>query len=218
MDRATYLSRWSDLHGGADPSGRLVGAWLAMVHFLAGPLVRLRATPDVVTLVGLAVACASPWLAGQGVTGALAAAVVITLSGIVDSLDGAVAVMTGRVSRWGAVLDAVADRVGDAAFVAALWAAGAPAQLCVAAVGLGWLQEYARARAGAAGMAAVGVLTVNERPTRVTVVVMSLVAVAMRPDDVPGWPTLGAGALVVLGVVGLGQLLVVVRRHLGDTR
>jgi hypothetical protein len=61
----------------------------------------------------------------------------------------------------------------------------------------------------------VGVLTVNERPTRVVVVVMFLLASAARPEDDPGWATLGAGALVGLGVIGLVQLLVVVRRRLG---
>lgn len=216
MDRATYLRRWSQLHGGADPSGRLVGGWLAMVHALATPLVRMRMTPDAVTLIGLAVACAAPVLAGIGQAGIVAASAVIAASGIVDSLDGAVAVMTGRTTRWGAVLDGVADRVSDAAFVAALWVAGAPAAVCVAAVGLGSLQEYARARAGAAGMSEVAVLTVNERPTRVIVVVMFLLAGVARPGDAPGWPTLGAWALVCVGAVGLAQLLLAVRRRLGD--
>lgn len=214
MDRATYLHRWSDLHGGADPTGRLVGGWLAMVHALASPLARLRVPPDAVTLLGLAVACTAPSLAGRGTAGVLAAAAVIALSGIVDSLDGAVAVMTGRVTRWGAVLDAACDRAGDAAFVAALWVLGAPAPVCVAAVALCWLQEYVRARAGAAGMAEVGVLTVDERPSRVVVVVMVLLATVARPDDVPGWPTWGAWVLLGLGAVGLVQLLVVVRRRL----
>jgi CDP-diacylglycerol--glycerol-3-phosphate 3-phosphatidyltransferase len=64
-------------------------------------------------------------------------------------------------------------------------------------------------------MTEVGVLTLNERPTRVIVVVMSLLATVARPDDEPGWATLGACALVGLGVIGLVQLLVVVRRALG---
>jgi len=214
MDRATYLQQWSTLHGGARPTG-IVGGWLAVVHVVASPLARLRVPPDVVTLIGLAIACAAPLLAARGGAGVLAAALIVALSGLIDSLDGAVAVMSGRTSRWGAVLDAVADRISDAAFVAALWVVGAPAGLCLAALLLCWLQEYARARAGAAGLTEVGVLTVNERPTRVVVVVMFLLASVARPGDDPGWATLGAGALVGLGVIGLVQLLVVVRRRLG---
>jgi phosphatidylglycerophosphate synthase len=218
MDRASYLSAWSDLHGGADPSGRLVGGWLRLVHTLARPLVRLRVPPDLVTLIGLVVALLAPVAASRGGTGVLAAALVVALSGLVDSLDGAVAVMTGRVTRWGAVSDAVADRVSDAAFVAALGAAGAPAPACVAAVAIGWLQEYARARAGAAGLTDVTVLTVNERPTRVVIVAMFLLAAFVRPDDDPGWAALGAWVLVVVGSIGLVQLLVAVRRRLTEVR
>ena len=214
MDRATYLRTWSQLHGGADPSGRLVGGWLTLVHAVAAPLARLRVPPDVVTLLGLGVALVTPFLAGRGGAGLLAAALIVALSGLIDSLDGAVAVMTGRVTRWGAVLDAVADRVSDAAFVAALWAAGAPAPACVAAVLIGWLQEYARARAGAAGLSEVTILTINERPTRVVVVGMFLLASYARPDDDPGWATLGAWVLVLIGAVGLVQLLVALRRRL----
>jgi CDP-diacylglycerol--glycerol-3-phosphate 3-phosphatidyltransferase len=214
MDRATYLRRWSVLHGGADPSGRLVGGWLAVVHAVATPLVRLRVPPDLVTLLGLAVASAAPALAAVGGPAVVAAAGIVVVSGLVDSLDGAVAVMTDRVTRWGAVLDALADRVSDAAFVAALWVLGAPPALCVAAVAVCWLHEYARARAGAAGMSEVGAITVGERPTRVIIVAMSLLATAARPDEV--WPSLGAWALVGVGLIGFGQLLLVVRRRLSE--
>ena len=211
MDRAAYLDQWSLLHGGARPAG-VVGGWLRVVHAVATPMVRLRVPPDVVTLLGLAVSATAPALAGQGRMGLVAAALVVFLSGLVDSLDGAVAVMTGRVTRWGAVLDAVADRISDALFVAALWVAGAPGSACLAAVALAWLHEYVRARAGAAGMLGVGTLTVGERPTRVIVVGMSLLAAASRPGD--PWPAIGASALVVVGVVALAHLLVVVRRAL----
>jgi phosphatidylglycerophosphate synthase len=214
MDRATYIEQWSSLHGGARPTG-IVGGWLRLVHAVAAPLVRIRVPPDVVTLLGLAIACLAPLLASLGRWGTLAAALVIALSGLFDSLDGAVAVMTGRTSRWGAVLDAVADRISDAVFVATLWVAGAPPAVCVAAVGLCWLQEYTRARAGGAGMTEVGVLTLNERPTRIVVVGMFLLAAVARPNDEPGWATFGAWVLVVLGVIGLTQLLVVVRQRLG---
>jgi phosphatidylglycerophosphate synthase len=213
VDRATYLQRWSALHGGTPPRG-LVGGWLALVHALAAPLVRLRVPPDVVTLLGLAVAITVPVLAAQGPGGQVAAAFVVAVSGLADSLDGAVAVMTGRVSRWGALLDAVVDRLADAVLVAALWVVGAPAWLCLAAVALAWLHEYVRARAGGLGMAEVGTITVSERPTRLIVVALFLLASGVRPDAEP-WATLGAALLAVLGLVGLVQLLVVVRRALG---
>jgi CDP-diacylglycerol--glycerol-3-phosphate 3-phosphatidyltransferase len=212
VDRASYLQRWSTLHGGATPTG-VVGGWLALVHAVATPFVRLRVPPDVVTLLGLAVAALVPLLAGRGSAGQLAAALVVVASGLADSLDGAVAVMTDRVTRWGALLDALVDRIADAVLAAALWVLGAPAWLVAVGVATGWLHEYVRARAGGLGMAGVGVITVGERPTRIIVVVMTLLAAAARPEAEP-WGTIGAGLLLGVGLVALLQLLVVVRRDL----
>jgi hypothetical protein len=82
----------------------------------------------------------------------------------------------------------------------------------VAGGALMFLLEFVRARAGAAGMSEVGVITVWERPTRVIVTAAFLLCAGLFADEV--WASLGAAAWVGLGVVGLGQLLVVVRRRL----
>ena len=88
------------------------------------------------------------------------AAVVVGVSGLLDSIDGAVAVLTDRVTRWGAVLDSVVDRVSDALYLVAFWLVGAPVWMCVVAGVLLFTQEYARARATAIGMDDVGVVTI----------------------------------------------------------
>jgi CDP-diacylglycerol--glycerol-3-phosphate 3-phosphatidyltransferase len=75
-----------------------------------------------------------------------------------------------------------------------------------------FLQEYARARAGAGGLAEAAVITVWERPTRVIVTAAFLLAAGVLLDGL--WVRLGAAAWVGLGAVGLVQLLVAVRRRL----
>lgn len=213
MERDAYFAGWAALHGGYDPrSNTLVRLWLSLTYVVARPLARTGVPPDAVTLLGLAVSGAAAGLAaGDGGWWLLGAALVVVLSGLVDNLDGAVAVLTGRVTRWGTVLDSLADRVSDLLYLLALWLAGAPGAVCVGGGVLMVLQEYARARAGASGMAEVGVVTVWERPTRVIVTAAFLASAAVLGDP---WPTLGAAAWVGLGVVGLVQLLVVVRRRL----
>jgi phosphatidylglycerophosphate synthase len=211
--RDSYLQQWSQLHGGYDPrSNALVRWWLFMTYDVARLPARARLSPDALTylavLVSLA-AAAVAWLDGPWL---ILAALVVVLSGLLDNLDGAVAVLTGRSTRWGFVLDSTADRVSDLAYVAALWLAGAKPEVCVAGGALMLLQEFVRARAGAAGMSEVGVVTVWERPTRVIVTAAFLLCAGLFADDV--WVELGASAWVVLGVIGLGQLLVVVRRRL----
>ena len=214
-DRDAYFTRWAALHGGYDPRGSwLVRTWLGWSYLLARPLARLRVPPDAVTLLGVAVSAAVVGLAALGGRWALAAAGVVVASGLLDNLDGAVAVLTDRASRWGYVLDSVVDRVSDGLYLVALWALGAPAWLCVAGGALMGLQEYARARAGAAGMDEVGVVTVWERPTRVIVTAMFCLGAGIHLAAAAAWAGWGAAAWVGLGVVGLVQLLVVVRRRL----
>jgi phosphatidylglycerophosphate synthase len=214
-DRDGYFTRWAGLHGGYDPRGSwMVRTWLGWSYAVARPLAAARVPPDLVTGLGLLVSLAAVAAAWAGGRWALLAAAVVVLSGLVDNLDGAVAVLTDRASRWGYVLDSVVDRLSDACYVLVLWLLGAPVWLCVLGGGLMGLQEYARARAAAAGMDEVGVVTVWERPTRVITTAMFCLGAGLYVASGDGWATAGAAAWVGLGVVGLVQLLVVVRRRL----
>jgi phosphatidylglycerophosphate synthase len=214
-DLETYYDGWAALHGGYDPrSAFWPRIWLALVHRLAGPFVRRRVAPDLVTLLGVvATALALPPAAAGG-RWPLVAVLVVIASGLLDNLDGCVAVLTGRTSRWGFVLDSLADRVCDALYLLALWLAGAPAALCVGAGGAVVLLEYGRARAAGAGFDEIGLVTVGERPTRIVVTCFGLAGAGI----VPMWAdwSAGAGAAATLGVslIGTAQFLRVVRRSL----
>jgi phosphatidylglycerophosphate synthase len=215
LSRDGYLERWAVLHGGYDPRGNvLVRRWLALTYVVARPLVRVGAAPDPVTFLAVVVSASAAAVAPAGDRWFLLAALLVVVSGLLDSVDGAVAVLADRATRWGHVLDSVADRVSDTAYLVALWAAGAPGPLCVAGGVLMFLQEYTRARAGSAGMTEVGVVTVWERPTRVIVTAAFLLSAGVFRDEV--WSGLGAAAWVALGAVGLVQLTIVVRRRLGQ--
>lgn len=219
--RQEYLALWSGTHGGVDTRRRgFVRGWLSVVYLAARPFARWGVAPDVVSVLGVLVAVCVVPLAWAGGRWSLLVVPVVLGSGLLDGVDGAVALMTGRSSAWGAVLDAVADRCSDLAFVVALLAvggfddAGWLVWLAAACGALTLLHEYLRARAGLAGLDDVGVVTVAERPTRVVITVMFALAAGIHPSQAP---TLGAVALAVWagsGVVGLGQLVVVVRRRL----
>lgn len=211
-DREGYFDGWAALHGGYDPrSNRLVRGWLAITYAVARPLAAARVPPDVVTSCGVIASAGVLVVAGLGGGWLLLAAGLAVLAGLLDNLDGAVAVLRDRVSAYGTILDSTCDRVSDLFLVAALWAAGAPALACVLGGALMLVQEHIRASAAAAGMREVGVVTVWERPTRVIVTSTFLAAAGLLDDP---WPALGAWAWVGLGVVGVVQLSVVVRRLL----
>ena len=213
LSRDDYLDRWSQLHGGYDPrASPWARGWLALTYACARPLVRVP--PDALTAVGVLVTIGVLPLAAAGGRWPLLAVLVVVLSGLLDNLDGCVAVVTGRESRWGYVLDSLADRACDALYLIALWLLGAPGWLCVLAGALTWWQEYARARAGNAGMGEIGVATVWERPSRVIVTAFGLAAAGAWPERAADLATVVAAVSAGLAVVAIAQLLVVVRRTL----
>ena len=186
----------------------LVAGWLRVVDAVASPLVRLGVTADAVTLVGLLVAVLAVPAAARGWAAVAGAA--ILLSGLLDGLDGAVA-RRSRPTAHGAVLDRVADRLGEVAAGVALVLLGAPWWLVLVALVLGGAMETVRTldrRRGAAGRAA----TVGERPTRVLVAGMFALAEAATAgwdgawSDL-SWPTLGAAVWAGAVAVGLLQLV-----------
>jgi archaetidylinositol phosphate synthase len=203
LSREEYLAAWSRWHGGARTDSALVRGWLSLAYTLARPLAGLW--PPAVTALGLVVAAAAVVPAAVGGPWLVLAGVLVGLSGLLDSLDGAVAIGTGRASARGFVLDSAVDRLTEAAYAAALWAAGAPGWLAVAFGSLCWLPDYLRARAGQAGVDRTGPISVWERPTRVALAGMSL-----GGAGVVAWSaavvTAGAGAGAVLGLVATAQL------------
>jgi len=216
LNRDEYLAAWSRWHGGTGTESALVRGWLSMAWALARPLAGLP--PIVATGLGLLVAAAAVLPARVGGPWLLLAGVLVGLSALLDSLDGALAIGTGRASRRGFVLDSVVDRLTEAAYAGALWAAGAPGWLAAAFGALCWLPDYLRARAGQAGVAETGALSVWERPTRIAMTGMTLggagvVAGAGGADLVV---TAGAAVGAMLGAVAVVQLGLSLRRMLTD--
>jgi CDP-diacylglycerol--glycerol-3-phosphate 3-phosphatidyltransferase len=200
MDGDEHVRGWAELHHAEVPGG-FVGGWLRTAAAVARPLARAGVTPNTVTVAALLVAVAAvPLAAIDGWIGPAGACVAVTLSGLLDSLDGAVAVQAGRTTKVGFLLDSVLDRLADVAFPVALAvAAGGGAtvtRLAVAAVAAAWWLEYVRARGSLAGVGGTPLITPGERPTRIVLTAVGL-----------GLPFLATAALwgsvVIVGGSGL---------------
>ena len=215
-DRDGYFDKWSTTHGGYDPRTGSVWlkGWLSMVYVLARPLARRGVQPDVVTYSSIWLAGLVLVLAEVGGRWWIAAGWVMVASGLFDTLDGCLAVLEDRQTRWGYVLDSVVDRCNDGIYLLAVVAVGCPPALAVALMFGFFSMEYLRARAGNAGGDEVGRITVAERPTRVILLSPSIhfSGVFLGLSDV--LPVLGPAVLLVLTVVSLVQLAVTVRRQL----
>lgn len=144
-----------------------------VVEPVAAVVARTGVSPNALTLAGLGLVVAGSALV---VVDARLAGAVILAGGALDALDGAVARRTGRASTFGAFLDSVTDRVGDAAMLGAVaWVVRGTGWLVAAAFAamvLALLTSYVRAKAESLGLSAtVGVV---ERGERVVIVGMGL--------------------------------------------
>ncbi len=171
-------------------------------------LLRLRVSPDAVTLAGTAGVSGGALLLyprGELFWGTI----VIVAFVFSDAVDGIMARSLGRSGPWGAFLDSTLDRFGDAAVFGALvlWFTGGgdhrlTAVLALVCLVLGSLVSYAKARAEGLGMTAnVGVA---ERADRLVAVLTATGLVGL------GLPR---GLLtVVLGLLAVASLVTVVQR------
>lgn len=144
---------------------------------IATALLRLGIRPDAVTVVGTLGVCAGALVfypRGEFLVGTL----VITAFVFSDNVDGIMARLSDQQGPWGAFLDSVLDRFGDAAiFIGlALWFAGdgndlRMVALCLACLALGAVVSYAKARAESLGYSAdVGIA---ERADRLVAVLVT---------------------------------------------
>jgi phosphatidylglycerophosphate synthase len=192
--------------------------WLRASYRTGRALARLKVRPSLVTTVGMLANLGVPALVVRHGYWPLVAAGLVLVSGVADSVDGAVAVVTRRVTRLGYVYDEMADRIGEAAWMVAFWLIGVPGWLAVLVGGLAWLHEYLRAKATAAGMAEIGVVTLGERPARLIMITLGLVlagvAGVLAPDLPSGVVTIVAAIAALFGVIGLVQLIGAVQHEL----
>lgn len=210
-----YLARWARLHDGHDPrtNAWLIG-WLRLSFWLSRPLARAGVLPDVLTVWSVWLAFAVFVPAQAGGYWPILGGWILVASGLFDTIDGCVAALTDRATRFGYVLDSTVDRVNDVIYLAAVVSVGAPQWLAIA-TGCGFfLLEYVRARAGNAGGSPIGTVTVGERANRVICLSAGIHFGGVFVQQATLVATLATSAIAVLTLVGLGQLVVAVRREL----
>jgi CDP-diacylglycerol--glycerol-3-phosphate 3-phosphatidyltransferase len=145
-----------------------VGRWLVRAGFSA----------DVLTASGLLFACVTAWCIAEGYF--FVAIVLLTLTGMHDLLDGAVAKASQRASQRGSFFDSVVDRVSDAALLggAAFYIERHhPGELVLMPFGLlttFFLISYQRSKAESLGLAAKGGLM--ERAERLVLLGVALLS------------------------------------------
>jgi archaetidylinositol phosphate synthase len=96
--------------------------------------------------------------------------ILLLVSGFFDIVDGQVARITGKISKKGAFLDSVFDKIAEVAiFIGILIGGYSQGYLVLLALGLSLLVSYARARAESLGVQLQGI-GIGERAERLLVI------------------------------------------------
>lgn len=195
-----------------NPAARKVAA--VVIDPPAKLLVKLKVSPDVVTLVGTIGASASALILiprGEFIW----AIVLITLFALSDLIDGTMARLTGSSGPWGNFLDATLDRVADGAIFGALvWWGATQQDYWIVGGGLlalvtGQVTSYAKARAEAVGATAnVGIAERAER------LILAGIGILLTGFGVPYVLPVVLWIVGVAGVITVIQRMVEVRRQL----
>ncbi|MHC1570391.1 MAG: CDP-alcohol phosphatidyltransferase family protein [Methermicoccaceae archaeon] len=166
-------------------------------------------SPNVLTLVGLAMCCAAGVLLALGY--APWAGVLIVVGGLFDVVDGTVARTNGIATPFGGFLDSVSDRVGDAAVLLGAMLGGYTALgtlpswlLGTVAIFMCLMVSYSRARAEALGLSMDGV-GIGERAERMLVLAAGAIL------GVLSW---AVALVVVLATITVVQRMLYARRML----
>jgi len=169
------------------------------ISFEAKTAQKAGLTPNQVSAMGIMLAVASGvsyWLSGaspfnKGLSQIflIIAALLLSLSGFCDALDGALARLYGKTTVFGGFMDSLLDRYADAAVYCGLILGG----LCDSLWGLlaligSLLTSYTRARSEAAGvqMETVGII---ERAERLLIIIMASLVNLAWPEALR-WSTL----------------------------
>jgi CDP-diacylglycerol--glycerol-3-phosphate 3-phosphatidyltransferase len=172
---------------------------------------RLGLTPNALTIIGALLTASVGLLVAQGWF--LAAGVCLWLFSATDTLDGALARATDRVSIFGAFLDSVCDRYAEAAvFFGLVWwyqSIGNPLGVALSYLALvgSLMVSYARARAEGVGLQAADVGWF-QRPERIVVLGIGLLGAPLAP----------AALLVVLALLAVLTSVTVLQRVLHVAR
>ena len=181
-----------------------------IVDGIAGVLVKLGFSPSGLTVIGVLIACVAAGLIAQGMLAA--GGIVMLIAGVFDLFDGAVARMTDRATKFGALFDSVMDRVSEAVvLLGLLWfylenGEQFGAVLVYVSIVGSTLVSYVRARAEGLGIKCKGGLM--QRPERVASLGLGIIVGQWWEPAV----------LIVLGVIAALTVITTVQRVVETAR
>lgn len=171
-------------------------------RYFSGPIARvliaLHISPNAITTAGFFVSVGAAYLLSEGEI--VIGGIVMLGGAIMDMFDGTVARLTGKASTFGAFLDSVLDRLGEAAVLFGLLVFyvrednEVGAFLAFGTVVLSIMVSYSRARAE--GLSVQGDVGIMGRPERIVVMGVGLLT---------KYPQHAMGLIIAVSAVTIAQ-------------
>lgn len=190
------------------PADSLVGRVILSTRFQPGPVVGIGMTASLLTPV-----CA---LIGGPII--LVALPLLAITALAESSYTLIASRSTSLSRRVLVLEPLAARLSETAWLLAMWFLGAPGWAVATTGALCWMYVLTRSRARQVGLRDLGMTTLGERSVREVVVALGfgaagVIAVAgggQYEDWIGGAVTITVTGWMLLAALGLLQLVIVV--------
>lgn len=186
-----------------------------LINFVAKPFSKIN--PNILSIVGLIFPVLFfVFMAEKN----LGLALVMLFGTVFDTIDGAVARLTNRITKFGGLLDSTLDRLADALCIIAFYYAGIISiELALIVLVESYLISYIRSRAE---LAAKGEMVLNvgiiERPERVIAFILALICafdpiskVVLGGFDISIWIFI---VLTILSFITILQRILIAQKRL----
>jgi CDP-diacylglycerol--glycerol-3-phosphate 3-phosphatidyltransferase len=215
-----FVSGWAKSHDGYDMR-QAPAATRAVLRFgyrAGGVMARLGVRPASLMIISAMASITVPLFATMHGAWPALAAVAVAVSLFADALSGSLTVFNGATTRLGNFSQALVERLAEVCWLIAFSALGVRPGLVFGCAALVWAQEYIRAKAGGTMTRPALTSTVGDRPARLWLTLAALLLAAIADpvgvDLAAGISTLVLLIWMALAVVGVFQLLTIVRKTL----
>ncbi|MEZ0289651.1 MAG: archaetidylinositol phosphate synthase [Sulfolobales archaeon] len=188
---------------------RFRGHFKRIIRPIALAISKTNIDPNLVTLSGLITSILIPLLTlYYSYTGYLLG---IIISSFLDVLDGEIARISNKTSKFGAFLDSTCDRVSDAIYIYSLTLLNLDTTIALILIILSFMISYARARAEGLGLKIEGTGLMERGERVIYIFLMVLVSIFYRE-----FMLIGSYIMLILLLYTLAERILYVRESLRD--
>lgn len=168
------------------------------IERIAIVLSKMGFSPNAITILGLIISFIC--IFGAYLQNSLIVLIALSISSLMDILDGALARTIGKITRFGSVLDSFVDRVEESIYLLSLIILGFPGIMIIITLAISFLVSYLRALGEKYNLKVEGI-GILERGERILLLIVSITGIIIN------YKLISIIALLILIVLGFITIL-----------